>query len=325
MVLEGERHVGQLFVTNENRKSLQRTMSSNKPIDIDPEPPSGLKCLANAVFLQATNVPEEVWSRLPSEAVTVSNLLGTNLPDRLPKTLITKPVHQCVSPLDPCWTIDQLFKTSVPSRPWLYILEEGLSTLWASGTRSIRPPSSQGSDLRFPLWVMNFWNVVEEIVKQRVLWRKAEDWLAKRRVQDPELREARRLFDRVPWGLRLWSLVTHDRVTRIGHLAGLLSNEWLGERHISIISSYLCFLARRERRTGPTTLVADPDLHIYLSSNSKATAEKIQAHTGLRAYTERILDNGYSRLFIPARIGGNHWIVFSVDFDKQTFEYGEFT
>ena len=77
-------------------------------------------------------------------------------------------------------------------------------------------------------------------------------------------------------------------------------------------------------RFEPASLVADQDLQTYVSNNSGATVEAIQAHEGLRTYAQRISDHEYSRLFIPAHVGGNHWIVFSVDFEKQTFEYGEF-
>jgi len=297
-------------------------MSSSVPIVVDPKASAGLAQLANAVFLEMTDVPEVIRSHLPSEMVPISTLLKTNVPTRLPKTSIIQPVHLCTSPLDPRWMVDELFKTSLPPHDWLYTLEENLSKMWTSGTRSIKPPSSSGSNLRFPLWIVNFWNTAIEVAKQRDQWKAAEDWLS-RRVQDPEIHKARDLLEKVPWGLRLWSLAGYDKETRVGYLAGLLSNEWLGERHINTISSYLNTRARRELGSSPTSLVADLDLQTYLSNNSRATAEAIQAHKGLRTYAQSILDHKYSQLFIPTHVGGNHWIVFSVDFEKKTYEYGE--
>lgn len=162
-----------------------------------------------------------------------------------------------------------------------------------------------------------------EVVEQRDKWRAAEGWLSKR-VQDSEIRKARDLLEKVPWGLRLWPLAGPDKETRVGHLAELLSNEWLGERHIDTISSYLNAQVQGEPGSRPTNLVAGLDLQAYLSNNSRSTAETMQSHEGLRMYARRISDHKYSRLFIPAHVGGNHWIVFSVDFEKYTFEYGEF-
>ena len=317
MVLETRNNI-----CNHGKNLLPQTMSSNVPIVIDPEALTGLEQLANASFLQVTDIPEVIRSHLPPETAPIPILLETKIPTRLPKISIIQPVHLCTSPLDPRWTADELFKTSLPPRTWLYALEESLSQIWISGIRSIKPPSSSSPDLRFPLWIANFWNIAVEVAEQRDQWKAAGDWLS-RRVQDSEICRARNLLENVPWGLRLWSLAGHDKETRVGYLAGLLSNEWLGERHIDTISSYLNTRVQREC-SRPTSLVADLDLQTYLSNNSRATAEKIQAHDGLRTYAQRILDHRYSRLFIPAHVGGNHWIVFSVDFEKHTFEYGEF-
>ena len=162
-----------------------------------------------------------------------------------------------------------------------------------------------------------------EVSGERDKWIAAEEWLLKR-VQNSEIRQARNLLEKVPWGLRLWSLTGRDRESRIGHLAELLSNGWLGERHINTISSYLNTRAQQESVSNPTSLVADLDLQFYLSHNSGATAETIRAHAGLKMYAQRVSDHKYSRLFIPANVGGNHWIVFSMDFEEQKFEYGEF-
>ena len=319
MVLEGRNNI-----RNSNRKKiLQQTMSSNLPIIIDSKAPTGLVQLADAAFLQATDVPKDIRSCLPPEAAPISTLLKANIPNCLPKTSIVRPVDLSTSPLDPCWTVDELLKTSIPPRTWLDTLEQDLSQMWTSGTCSIKPPLSPNLNLRFPLWIANFWNTAVEVVEQRDRWKAAEDWLSKK-VQNSEIRKARNLLEKLPWGLRLWPLVGSDKETRVGHLARLLSNEWLGERHINMISSYLNTSAQGEPGLRPRSLVADLDLQAYLYNNSRATAETIQAHEGLKTYSQSISDHKYSRLFIPAHVGGDHWIAFSVDFERCTFEYGEF-
>lgn len=91
-------------------------MSPNIPTVVDPEAPTGLTQLTDAVFLEVTDVPEVIQSHPPPETVPISSLLKTNIPPRLPKTSIIQPVHLRTSPLDPCWAIDVLFKTSLPPR-----------------------------------------------------------------------------------------------------------------------------------------------------------------------------------------------------------------
>lgn len=48
------------------------------------------------------------------------------------------------------------------------------------------------------------------------------NWLSQR-VQGSEIRRAKNLFEKVPWGLRLYSFTGNDRESHVGHLAGLLS------------------------------------------------------------------------------------------------------
>ena len=304
------------------KKKSQDTMSSQVAVDVDPEIPSGFEYLVAAALLQATAVPKEVSSRLPAETVPVAVLLESEIPGRLLNTSIIQPAHLCFSPLDPYWTIDELFTTPLPPCVWLNALENVLSDMWNSRMHSIMPPSSSNPDLWLPLWVVNFWNAAVEAAEQRDKWKSAQEWLLDR-VQDPTIREARKLFEKIPWGLRLWSLVSHDKETRIGHLAGLLSDEWLSERHIDTVSSYLNSQAQKGPESRLTSLVAGLDLQFYLSASARATAETIRAHKGLEAYAKQIYDHRYSRVFIPANVGGNHWVLFSVDFKKNTIEYGE--
>ena len=74
-------------------------MSSKAPIDVDPDPPSGLGCLVAAIFLQETDIPADVSSHLPAETTSVSALLRSDIPDRLSDTSIIKPAHLSFVPV----------------------------------------------------------------------------------------------------------------------------------------------------------------------------------------------------------------------------------
>ena len=63
-------------------------------------------------------------------------------------------------------------------------------------------------------------------------------------------------LDRTPWGLKLWPLIRHQRETRVGYLAELLSNKWLGERHIDTLVAYLGNQLQKSCHLG-TTFIAD--------------------------------------------------------------------
>ena len=76
-----------------------------------PEPLTALELLANAAFLEATDVPKDIQSHLPSKTAPITTLLKTNTPALLPTTLILRPVHLYTFLLEPNWSIDELLKT----------------------------------------------------------------------------------------------------------------------------------------------------------------------------------------------------------------------
>ena len=94
---------------------------------------SSLERLAAATFLQLTEVSGDVRSWLPAETSTVpvSTLLDVNTPDHLSDTVTSmiQLAHLSRSPLDPCWTTDEFFKTPLPPRTWLNTLKENLSKM----------------------------------------------------------------------------------------------------------------------------------------------------------------------------------------------------
>ena len=70
-------------------------MSSSVPIVIDPESLTTLWMLANAAFLDATDVPKDTLSDPPPDTATVTTLHKTSTPARLPTTFILRSVHRC--------------------------------------------------------------------------------------------------------------------------------------------------------------------------------------------------------------------------------------
>ena len=260
---------------------------------------------------------------MPGETISVSELVGTNLPCGLQSVL--RSPESCLSKQTPSWTVEDLWKTHVLPRDWLDSLDVTLDYKWGGGIQSIEAPAGS-KDLQFPLWVGNFWLGMAEVIEQRGMWEKARGWMLGM-LQGPEIQEAERLMDRTPWGLRLWPLGGHDQSTRVGFLAGLLSNEWLAERHIDTLVMYLNDRFRRGNQPG-ATLVADVYLGSLLSRKRGGAATKLQEDRELRTYADKILNGNHERLLFPAHVGGSasgHWIVFSVNIKERTVSYGEFS
>lgn len=292
-------------------------------IDIDPDTPSGFGLLVAAALQQEKSVPEEVLCRIPVETISVSNLVATDLPRRLQDVL--RSPESCLSKRAPNWTDGKLWEAYVPPRTWLNGLEIALDCGWTSGIISIEAPAGSG-DLRFPIWIGNFWLEMVEVIEQKERWKSALGWM-RTMVRSPGIQAAEELLGRTPWGLRLWPLAGHDQSTRVGFLAGLLSNQWLAERHIDILTLYLDNRFQKGNQPG-ATLVADQYLGSLLSRKRGETAAKLREDRELRMYADKILGAHQERLLFPAHIGGStsgHWIVFSVNLRERTISYGKFS
>jgi len=291
-------------------------------IDIDPDTPSGFGLLAAAALQQEKSIPEEVLRQIPAETVSVSDLVMADLPQHLQDVL--RSAESCLSKRAPSWTDSQLWGTRVPPRTWLFDLDVAIDRGWANGIVSIEVPVGS-KNLRFPIWIGSFWSEMAEVIGQRERWKRALGWM-QTMVRSPEIREVQKLLERTPWGLRLWPLAGHDQSTRVGFLAGLLSNEWLAERHIDMLISYLGDRFRKSNRPG-ATLVADQYLGSLLLRKRGETAENLREDRELRTYADKILGPHQERLLFPAHVGGSnsgHWIVFSVDLRERTISYGKF-
>ena len=171
-------------------------MSSHGPIEIDPKEPPWL---ADAVIFQPIDIPKEIRPCFPPEAAPTStpSLLEIDVPNRLPDTSIIYQSDR--GSLGPCWTVDELFKTSLPPRTsWLYDLEQRLTFNQTSISPKLQP--------------------VVPILGREFL----EHGSRGRRAEGSGPRD---LLKTVLQGLRLWSLAGHDKVTRVGYLTGLLSSE----------------------------------------------------------------------------------------------------
>lgn len=299
-------------------------MSTIPPvINIDPDPLSGIELLATVAIHQERNVPREILQQIPAETISVSRLVATVLPQIL-QDILRSP-ESCFSEQAPNSSPEDLWRTPVPPRTWLNGLEISLAQRWSRTIRSIEVPV--GSNwFRFPLWVVDFWLKVIEVIEQRDRWKRAQGWMLTM-VRGPEIQEAEKILDRVPWGLRLWPLAGYNQVTMVGFLAGLLSNDWLAERHIDTLVAYLNNRFQKGNQPG-TTLIGDQYLGSLLSRKRRETAAALREDRELRTYADKILDGHHERLLFPAHVGGpasGHWIVFAVDIREKTISHGKFS
>ena len=153
-------------------------MSSGIPIVIDPESLTELEILANAAYLDATDVPEDIQSRLPSETTPVTTLLKTCIPACLPTTCILCSIGLCTGRhlSARIKSVDRRVAQNAGVASCLDAHLKGKPQLVVDYRGAFHhSPSSSGPNSHFPLWIMNLWYTAMEVAEQRDSWKAAKE------------------------------------------------------------------------------------------------------------------------------------------------------
>lgn len=108
----------------------------------------------------------------------------------------------------------------------------------------------------------------------------------------------------------------------VGVLAGLLSTDWLRERHLGTLCSYLNFRASEDGKGRTVCWVEDAYLPTRLKEAYRETQITICANWDLNNYRDKVIAHTYKCLLFPANLNDNHWVTFGVDLEKKEFRYG---
>jgi len=295
---------------------------SGIPVDCDGQP---LPAMVRNATKRAKNIPKDYEHLIPSEAIVILSLLNTPLPTILSTISLLRPAASCVVHKEPSWTKDQLMSVAVPSVEWLENLDSAIGDAWPMGANSIEYPGSP--NIRFPLWVGTFWTALSDVIEEQKGWCRAMEWI-NTLTQGGETLEVQAVFCQMPRNtpIRVLTTETERAMTSISFFAQMLSDRLLAERHIDAFVAYLNIQVRRRQPNAPGVFVANLSLSVTLSNYFNIPAHKIQGCRPLLQYTAMFKTRAYRRLLFPAHVGGKkygHWVVFSVDFTKAEYSFGE--
>ena len=295
---------------------------SGIPVDSNGQP---LLAMVRIAINRDKIIPKDCKCLTPSEAATISSLLNTSLPTILSTASLLRTAESCVVYDEPSWTKGQLISTPIPPAQWLKGLDEAIGKGWPNGANSVEHPRS--TNIRFPLWVGTFWTALSSVIEEQKEWHRAGEWIYDL-IQGRETHEVQAVFDRFPRNTPVWVLASEaDRaVTKISFFARILLDWFFAERHIDSFVSYLNIQVHKRDPGTPGVFVATLPLSVVLSNYFDAPAHKIQACKLLLQYTAIFKSKAYHRLLFPAHAGSRdngHWVVFSVDFIKAEYSFGE--
>lgn len=187
------------------------------------------------------------------------------------------------------------------------------------------------TDIRLPLWVLEYWKAADEIHKEKLHWEPAIEWLRRKKQF-----EAIELLSQVPWTYRL----PRTMGDHISDLALLCSERWLGIEHID---SMLEVLKYRLQLDGNGTQASVQGVRfmwklIETYRHSRDKYAEAQSCKFLRDCADNLKTGKVSVIgtAVSVMIGGdgvllprgeeiraNHWCAVVINTERLTIQYGD--
>jgi hypothetical protein len=275
-----------------------------------------------ALHDELMRVPERFANRLPLPTITISALLALeDLPPRLetPRETLPSP-ESCITDHALRWTDAEFLRSPVPKLKWFGPILTVITSRLILGHRptSLRHPSVDG--LYLPLWVAAYWESAHEVLRQRKKWKRSADWLRAQEQLGEQIGEATGILERTQWGRTFSVLNTSD--IPFGHLADMVSDRWLSDRHFDVVASWLT-----RRGQGQSKWWFG---HVYFSWLIKRLGPPSKLRLSntpptLKDCYRAIVEGRYTHLLFPAHVDGDHWIAYRVDLEQKEFCYGAFS
>jgi len=148
------------------------------------------------------------------------------------------------------------------------------------------------------------------VVKQREQWRTTVQWLLQRLwTQDTITTD--QAISTMRWGMNAKPVIKEHEVAPVADLGVFASNEWLAERHLELITT---ILNTSEPSDGQGWWIANMLLTFWIQKVQQLSGQIIASEDkALMEYVKTIQDEGYTQIFLPTHVNGNHWILFHAD------------
>ena len=270
-----------------------------------------------AAHQRELQLPESAQTILLAPDVPVSAFLAVQLPSQ-PSVLAYQKASSAFSYQDPTESIEahRFDKRLIPPESYLKELAGLVGQAWLDGAQSIVDERYKHS--RLPLHVLTYWQAMSQTISTCNAWNHGVTWAKKqlRRLHLPALEaEFFAALDSTPWNGEHCAL---GAVVATRHYARLLSHEWISGELIDIL-----FADLQQRLPSNSDCAVETLTFSHSATSSFGRAENPQEPgTVLTRYTEHVKAGVLKRLYFPAHVNQNHWILFCVDFEKRTLAYG---
>ena len=261
--------------------------------------------------------------RVPDDTLTIPRLLSTRIPRVISDKASIASVKSCVSNRETQYTTDDIFKVEIPPLEWLKAAEKAVKERLERTSGLTRggaaPPRTtvqhpRRDDLIFPAWIIPAWFLLYLMARSRDKWRMSNRWLAQYEGSDMEA-HSKNLMEQTGWNQRLnRPAIYAEEFTRFA------STQWLSANCFDAIIAVLNTRRKRE------WWVSDMELASSVRDLQRRISPAEFAHDeSLIELTASLKQWRYKRIFVPAHINENHWILFDIDLEALTIAWGRST
>lgn len=191
------------------------------------------------------------------------------------------------------------------------------------GFQSLVDPRFNEGRERLPLWLLFYWQKINDAVHAQRLWSDCYVWLSTVSLDSEDTDFFAGVYERLM--TLTWDMdVNCGRVrTTALEISRCLRNVWLSSKELDIMMAHI---ATKARTVIPTVIITTSffvqSANSMLSQNdTNYKGSMSQAAQFLRSVQDLVRE-GHNVLYAPVNIQNCHWIALRIDFTKRTMEYG---
>ncbi|KAG6847070.1 hypothetical protein H0H93_010349, partial [Arthromyces matolae] len=283
----------------------------------------------------AASPPEYIYgSILPYNTLNILDLLKFPTPplDTAPKLRSDDTIFSSRSSMiDSEVSVRALLKLPIPPLKDINHLLLRVETAIEKGLVSIDYEYNDGTNMKLPLWVLEYWKAIYDVVEAKTRWSSARNWLEQR----AEGKQVIEMLSQLPWKYDLPRAMGGNSLS----LACYASEEWLGSTHTVQISEVInaqmaaqgmgaTWRALSQDFTDKLLVVFRYSKDTYHVERSCESLRKLGALLKTRQLTTFSMFvcvhvAGSKGVLACANVRGNHWTALIIDTTTHKMLYGD--
>jgi hypothetical protein len=275
----------------------------------------------SSAHTQALAIPAAFLSNLPDPSLPIIDFIQLDLPKESSAILTTR-IDKWFSHDIPQNDVTQIASRMIPPRDDLLKLQQASQQAWLDGALSLTDPRFNQEKDRFPLWIITYWIKMSDIIRARLDWVRAREWIEdeSQGTRFPDgFGTSTEIFGTIGWNVPL----THLGIPISSrNLCQLLSTRWLCDDIMELLIMDLQTRLRRDQTLASKVIIPPSQFYRLIEKTREKGYHADTLPRSLKTIEDLVKTKGRRFLYLAVFVGGNHEIAVYIDFLKRTFGWG---